>query len=70
MDKCKDLSKFYKCQTVNARQLGQRVSKTAALEGSSQSVVVSICEKWSKEGTAVNQVMGGQGSLTHVRSEG
>lgn len=55
MDKCKDLSKFYKCQTVNARQLGQRVSKTAALEGSSQSAVVSICEKWSKEGTAVNQ---------------
>ncbi|ROL53170.1 hypothetical protein DPX16_23789 [Anabarilius grahami] len=35
--------------------LGQSVSKTAALVGCSQSAVVSIYQKWSKEGTLVNR---------------
>ena len=55
-----------------AGQLGQSISKTAALVGCSQSAEVSIYQKWSKEGTVVSQrqIMGGQGSLMHVGSEG
>ncbi|ROL55513.1 hypothetical protein DPX16_8361 [Anabarilius grahami] len=37
-----------------ARRLGQSISKTAALVGCSRSAVVSIYQKWSKEGTVVN----------------
>ena len=37
-----------------ARELDQSISKTAALVGWSQSAVVCIYQKWSKEGTAVN----------------
>jgi len=55
-------------QIVIARQLGLSISKTAALEGCSQSVVVSIYQKWSKEGTVV--VMSSQGSLINRGSEG
>lgn len=36
MGKCKDLSKFGKGQIVLARRLGQSISKTVALVGSSQ----------------------------------
>ncbi|KAK3527502.1 hypothetical protein QTP86_023720 [Hemibagrus guttatus] len=53
MGKLKDLSEFDKRQIVMARQLDQSISKTAALVGCSQSAVVSICQKWSKEGTVV-----------------
>ena len=42
MGKCKDLSKFDKGQIVMARQLGQSISKTAALVGCFRSVVVNI----------------------------
>ena len=41
-----------------ARRLDQSISKTAALVGCSQSEVVSIHQKWSKEGTAVNNQQG------------
>ncbi|ROL53269.1 hypothetical protein DPX16_20908 [Anabarilius grahami] len=41
-----------------ARRLGQSISKTAALVGGSGSAVVSIYQKWSKEGTVVNQRQG------------
>ena len=54
MGKCKDLSEFDKEQIVMARQLDQSVSKIAALVGCSWSAVVSIYQKWSKEGTVVN----------------
>ena len=49
MGKRKDLTKFDKGQFVKARQLGQRISKTAALVGCSWSAVVSIYQKWSKK---------------------
>ncbi|KAK3548988.1 hypothetical protein QTP70_024801, partial [Hemibagrus guttatus] len=55
MDKCKDLSEFDKDQIVMARRLDQNISKTAALVGCSWSAVVSIYQKWSKEGTVMNQ---------------
>ncbi|ROL50303.1 hypothetical protein DPX16_19107 [Anabarilius grahami] len=54
MGKHKDLSEFDKGQIVMARQLGQSISKTAALVGCSRSAVVSIYQKWLKEGTVVN----------------
>ncbi|KAK3532691.1 hypothetical protein QTP86_028059 [Hemibagrus guttatus] len=53
MDKRKDLSEFDKDQIVMARPLDQSISKTAALVGCSRSAVVSICQKWSKEGTVM-----------------
>ncbi|XP_062292370.1 uncharacterized protein LOC133996801 [Scomber scombrus] len=53
MGKRKDLGKFDKGQIVMARRLGQRISKTAALVGCSRSAVVTIYQKWSKEGTVV-----------------
>ncbi|KAK3564994.1 hypothetical protein QTP86_032510 [Hemibagrus guttatus] len=41
-----------------ARPLDQSISKTAALVGCSRSAVVSIYQKWSKEGTVVNRQQG------------
>ncbi|KAK3538280.1 hypothetical protein QTP70_034608 [Hemibagrus guttatus] len=38
--------------------LDQSISKTAALVGCSRSAVVSIYQKWSKEGTVVNRRQG------------
>ena len=58
MGKRKDLSEFDKGQIVMARRLGQSISKTAALVGCSQFTVVSIYQKWFKEGTVVNQRQG------------
>jgi len=58
MGKRKDLSEFDKDQIVMARWLGQSNSKTAALVGCSRSAVVSIYQKCSKEGTAVNRRQG------------
>ncbi|KAK3528931.1 hypothetical protein QTP70_012850 [Hemibagrus guttatus] len=55
MGKSKDLSEFGKGQIVMARRLDQSISKTAALVECSQSAVVSIYQKWSKEGTVVNR---------------
>ncbi|ROL47293.1 hypothetical protein DPX16_16881 [Anabarilius grahami] len=55
MGKRKNLSEFDKGQIVMARRLGQSISKTAALVGCSRSAVVSIDQKWSKEGTVVNR---------------
>ncbi|ROL52482.1 hypothetical protein DPX16_6166 [Anabarilius grahami] len=54
MGKRKDLSEFDKGRIVMARRLGQSISKTAALVRCSRSAVVSIYQKWSKEGTVVN----------------
>ncbi|KAK3543914.1 hypothetical protein QTP70_031165 [Hemibagrus guttatus] len=50
MGKRKYLSEFDKGQIVMARRLDQSISKTAALVGCSQSAVVSIYQKWTKEG--------------------
>ncbi|KAK3518727.1 hypothetical protein QTP70_009665 [Hemibagrus guttatus] len=58
MGKCKDLSEFVKGQIVMSRRLGQSISKTAAFVGCSRSAVVSIYQKWSKEGTVVNRRQG------------
>ncbi|CAI5647008.1 unnamed protein product [Oreochromis niloticus] len=58
MGKRKDLTDFDKGQIVMARRLGQSISKTAALVGCSRSAVVSIYQKWSKEGTVVNHRQG------------
>ncbi|ROL47651.1 hypothetical protein DPX16_13366 [Anabarilius grahami] len=55
MGKSKDLSEFDKGQIVMTRRLGQSISKTAALVGCYRSALVSIYQKWSKEGTVVNQ---------------
>ncbi|KAK3513131.1 hypothetical protein QTP70_003769 [Hemibagrus guttatus] len=68
MDKRKDLSEFDKGQIVMARPLDQNISKTAALVGCSRSAVVSIYQKWSKEGTVVNRRQGhGRPRLTDAR---
>ncbi|KAK3536235.1 hypothetical protein QTP86_000135 [Hemibagrus guttatus] len=58
MGKRKDLSEFDKGQIVMARPLDQSICKTAALVGCSRSAVVSIYQKWSKEGTVVNRRQG------------
>ncbi|KAK3560344.1 hypothetical protein QTP86_006429 [Hemibagrus guttatus] len=53
-----------------ARPLDQNISKTAALVGCSRSAVVSIYQKWSKEGTVVNQRQGhGRPRLIDARGE-
>lgn len=41
-------------RAVMARQLGQSMSKIAAVVGCSLTAAVSIYEKWAKEGTVVN----------------
>ncbi|ROL48468.1 hypothetical protein DPX16_22793 [Anabarilius grahami] len=70
MGKCIDLSEFDKGQIVMARRLGQSISKTAALVGCSRSAVVSIYQKWSKEGTVVNWRQGhGRPRLIDARWE-
>ena len=69
MGKRKDLSKLGKDQIVMARRPGQSISRTAAHMQCSQSAVVSIYQKWSKEGTVVNRWQG-HGSLMHMGSEG
>ncbi|KAK3544745.1 hypothetical protein QTP86_026139, partial [Hemibagrus guttatus] len=67
MGKSKDLSEFDKGQIVMARPLDQSISKTAALLGCSLSAVVSIYQKWSKEGTVVNRRQGhGQPKPMHA----
>ena len=66
MGKREDLSEFVKGQIVMAR----RISKTAALVGCFQSAVVSIYQKWSKEGTVVNRRQGhGRPRLIDARGE-
>ncbi|ROL53358.1 hypothetical protein DPX16_20468 [Anabarilius grahami] len=70
MGKRKDLSEFDKGQIMMARRLGQSISKTAALVGCSRSAVVSIYQKWSKEGTVVNRRQGhGRPRLIDARGE-
>ncbi|ROL53281.1 hypothetical protein DPX16_20920 [Anabarilius grahami] len=70
MGKPKDLSEFDKDQIVMARRLCQSISKTAALVGCSRSAVVSIYQKWSKEGTVVNRRQGyGRPRLIDARGE-
>ncbi|TMZ23716.1 hypothetical protein EMF65_34440 [Klebsiella pneumoniae] len=70
MGKRKDLSEFDKDQIVMAKRLGQSISKTAALVGCSRSAVVSIYQKWSKEGTVVNRRQGhGRPRLIDARGE-
>ena len=55
MGQRKDLSERDQGQTVMARRLGRRISRTAGLVGCSRSAVVSIYQKWSKEGAVVNR---------------
>ncbi len=52
-----------------ARRLGQSISKTAAVVGCSQSAVVSIYQKRSKEGTVVN-LRQGRGRPRHTDARG
>ncbi|KAK3549263.1 hypothetical protein QTP70_034455 [Hemibagrus guttatus] len=57
-------------QIVMARPLDQNISKTAALVGCSRSAVVSIYQKWSKEGTVVKRRQGhGRPRLIDARGE-
>ncbi|KAK3571314.1 hypothetical protein QTP86_005954 [Hemibagrus guttatus] len=70
MGKHKDLSEFDKDQIVMARRLDQSISKTAALVECSRSAVVSIYQKWSKEGTVVNRRQShGRPKLMDARGE-
>ncbi|KAK3574043.1 hypothetical protein QTP86_001342 [Hemibagrus guttatus] len=70
MGKSKDLSEFDKGQIVMARRLDQSISKTAALVWCSWSAVVSIYQKWSKEGTVVNRRQGhGRTRVTDAHGE-
>ncbi|ROL46976.1 hypothetical protein DPX16_20628 [Anabarilius grahami] len=66
MGKRKNLSEFDKRQIVMARS----ISKTASLVGFSRSALVSIYQKWSKEGTVVNWRQGhGRPWLIDARGE-
>lgn len=47
--------RFDEGQIVMGRRGGQSISKAAALVGCSQFVLVSFYQKWSKQGTVVNQ---------------
>lgn len=58
MGECKDLSEFDKGQIVGARQLRESIPITAALVWCSQSAVLSILQKWSKERIVVNHRQG------------
>uniref|UniRef100_A0AAQ5X0U1 Transposase Tc1-like domain-containing protein n=1 Tax=Amphiprion ocellaris TaxID=80972 RepID=A0AAQ5X0U1_AMPOC len=70
MGKRKDLSDYNKGQIVMARRLGQSISQTAALVGCSRSSVVSVYQKWSKEGRVVNRRQGhGRPRLIDARGE-
>ncbi|KAK3555299.1 hypothetical protein QTP86_014984 [Hemibagrus guttatus] len=56
VSKHKNLSDFgERGRIVMARRLDQSISTTAALVGCSRSAVVSIYQKWSKEGTVANR---------------
>ena len=55
MGRDNDLGDFEKTEIVMVRGLGQSISKTAVLVGCSWSAVVSIYQKWFKEGTVVNR---------------
>ena len=57
MDKRKLSSEFDNGRIVMARWLGQSISKAAALVGFSQSAVVSIYQKWSREGRKEGRVV-------------
>ncbi|ROI15445.1 hypothetical protein DPX16_12997 [Anabarilius grahami] len=70
MGKHKDFSEVDKGQNVMAGRLGQSISKTAALVGCSRSAVVSMYQKWSREGTVVHQRQGhGRPRLIDARGE-
>ena len=69
MGKRKDLNEFDKGQIVMARLLGQSISRIAAPVGCSRSAVVSICQKWSMEGTVVNWRRG-HGRLGFIDARG
>lgn len=60
-------------QMVISRQLGQSISKTAALVGCSRSAEVSIYQKWSRERSGDDLATGtwaAKAQLMHVGSEG
>ncbi|KAK3522185.1 hypothetical protein QTP70_027006, partial [Hemibagrus guttatus] len=60
----------HKRASQTTRPLDQSISKTAALVGCFRSAVVSIYQKWSKEGTVVNRRQGhGRPRLTDARGE-
>ncbi|KAK3511122.1 hypothetical protein QTP70_032105 [Hemibagrus guttatus] len=70
MGKCMDFCEFDQGQIVMARPLDQNISKTTAFVGCSRSAVVSIYQKWSKEGTVVNRRQGhGRPRLIDARGE-
>lgn len=62
MDKCKDLSRF-----SNDEDEGQSVSENAVLVGCARSVVVSVCQKWTKEETVVNRRRGHSSLLKKIK---
>lgn len=70
MGKRKGLSESDTGQIVMSKRLGQRIFKTAALVGCSQSAVICIFKKWSKERTVVNRRQGhGWSRLVDSREE-
>lgn len=58
MGKGKDLSEFDKGQIVMAKRLGESSSRISALVGCSRSTVISIYQKWCKEGEAASRRQG------------
>ncbi|CAL1599941.1 unnamed protein product [Knipowitschia caucasica] len=58
MGKGKDLSDFDKGQIVMAKRLGESSSRISALVGCSRSTVISIYQKWCKEGEAASRRQG------------
>lgn len=76
MGKHKNLGEFDKGHILMPKQIGQRIFKTATVFGCSGSPLVSIYQKWSNEGTVVNQRQGnewprlidvlGEQNLAHV----
>ena len=64
------MSEFDKGQIVMARRPSQSIFITAALVGCSQSAVVSVYQKWSKEGTVVNWQQDNGQTRPHSGREG
>lgn len=66
-EKCKDFRDFDKGQMVMTRWLGDSISITAVLVGSSQYAKINT---YTKSGLTKDTVMGAQDLLMHMKNEG
>lgn len=70
MGKCKDGSDFDKAQFVMVRLLGQSISQTAGVPSAQWLLSTKSGPRKGNCGQTSDKVVGAQGSLMGVRSEG